>query len=202
MFNKLGLLLVSMLLLCSGAIYASGEGDVQLMKNKLHDSSLCLVAAKSAGMRYGVDFDLLQTISAVESGTWNKLHQAYIAWPWTVNVNGRGYYYQTRDEAVAAVKNFMSRGYKSIDVGCMQINLKYHGEAFSSIEEAMDPFENVKYSARFLRYLYVRNGNNWEKAAQKYHSANDSFGSRYKKRLQHRFETYKLAGLSQGSQLF
>ena len=201
-FNKLGFLLVSLLVSISGAIYASEDTDVLPLKQQLKDSTLCLAAAKDAGIEYGVDYDLLQTISSVESGVWNELRNTYVAWPWTVNVNGKGYYYETREEAVKAAKNFIAQGHKSIDVGCMQVNMKYHGDGFSSIDEAMDPVNNVKYSAKFLRSLYVRNGNDWIKAAKKYHSANSTEGAVYTARLAKRFESYKSAGLTQGVKLF
>ena len=84
----------------------------------------------------------------------------------------------------------------------MQINLKYHGEAFSSVDEAIDPANNLKYSAKFLRKLYSRHGQNWKKAAKRYHSANPKRGEAYTKRLESRFEKYKLAGFAAGKNLF
>ena len=133
MFNKLGLFLVSALALFSSAIYAHEDRNVAALNGYYLDSSLCLAAAEHAGEKYGVSYDLLQTISAVESGKWSDLHNTYIAWPWTINVNGKGYYFESKEEAVEAVKKFQAKGYKSIDVGCMQINLKYHGDAFSFV---------------------------------------------------------------------
>lgn len=202
MFNKLGFILVSGLVLFSNAIYANEDMDVLPKKEQLADSALCSVAAKQAGVEFGVSYDLLQTISAVESGRWDSLQNRYVAWPWTVNAEGKGYYFSSKEEAIAAVKDFQKRGITSIDVGCMQINLKYHGEAFNSIDKAIDPVNNVKYSAKFLRSLYSQNGNDWKRAAKRYHSSNPIAGEIYTKRLQERFETYKVAGLAQSSDLF
>ena len=202
MFNKIGFLTVGALILLSNSLYANEDTDILPIKEQLNDSALCSVAAKKAGVEFGVNYDLLQTISAVESGRWDDSKNAYVAWPWTVNAEGKGYYFATREEAIAAVKDFQKQGITSIDVGCMQINLKYHGEAFSSLNDAIDPLQNVKYSAKFLRSLYSQNGNNWKKAAKRYHSGNFEAGEIYTKRLEKRFETYKTAGLSQGSELF
>ncbi len=201
MFNKFAILLFSVCVLVSGAIYANEDTDI-LAKERVSDSSLCLVAAKEASADFGVNFDLLQTIAAVESGVWNEFHNAYVAWPWTVNAKGRGYYFKTKEEAIAAAKKFMARGITSIDVGCMQINMKFHGKAFSSLEEAMDPQKNVRYSAKFLRTLYSRSGSDWEQAAKNYHSGNSAEGAFYANRLNKRFESYKVAGLSVGKELF
>lgn len=189
-------------MLFSNAIYASGDADMLPVKEFVNDGALCSVAAKEAGNEYGVDFDLLQTISAVESGRWDNLQNRYIAWPWTVNVKGKGYYYSSKEDAIRAVEKFQKQGIESIDVGCMQINLKYHGEAFSSVEEAIDPLKNVKYSAKFLRSLYSRHGQNWKKAAKRYHSGDPEKGEAYTKRLESRFEKYKVAGLTVSSKLF
>lgn len=189
-------------MLFSNAIYANEDADILPIKEQFQDNSLCLVAAKEASKKFGVSYDLLQTISAVESGVWNNIRNTYVAWPWTVNVNGKGYYYETKADAVSAIKKFQADGFQSIDVGCMQINLKYHGSAFSSVEEALDPSQNVQYSAKFLRTLYSRFDNDWEKAAKRYHSAKPIEGTVYSKRLQNRFESYKLAGLAQNLQLF
>lgn len=64
--------------------------------------------------------------------------------------SGKGRYFATKEEAVRAVKKLQAQGVKSIDVGCMQINLAYHGDAFDSIEDALDPETNVTYGAKFL----------------------------------------------------
>lgn len=202
MFRKIYFILVSVCVLFSEAIYASADNDELPMEEFLTEGTLCAVAADKAGDEYGVGSDLLQTISAVESGRWDNLHNQYVAWPWTVNANGKGYYYSSKEEAVAAVKNFQRAGISSIDVGCMQINMKYHGSAFSSVEEALDPEKNVKYSAKFLRKLYNRNGYSWKNAAKRYHSGNQQKGEAYSKRLEKRFNSYKVAGITKYETLF
>ena len=202
MFNKFSFILVSVCTMISGAIYASADTEALPQREFLTEGTLCAVAADKAGTEYGVRYDLLQTISVVESGRFDKLHNQYVSWPWTVNANGKGYYYSTKEEAVAAVKNFQKQGINSIDVGCMQINLKYHGEAFDSIEDALNPETNVRYSAKFLRNLYNRNGYDWKKAAKRYHSGNYAQGEIYSKRLEKKFNSYKLAGLTRGETLF
>lgn len=201
MFNKLKILLATAMVFISGVVYANKDIDVSA-KEHINDGSLCLAAVEKASADYGVNLNLLQTISAVESGQWNEMHNVYVAWPWTVNAKGKGYYFKTREEAVAAAKKFIAQGITSIDVGCMQVNMKYHGQEFSSIEEALDPQKNVSYSAKFLRSLYKRNGNNWKVAAKKYHSNNPEEGKLYTQRLEKRFNAYKSAGIAKGSELF
>ena len=201
-FNKFFILFVSVSVLFSPAIYANEDTDVLPVKQQLHDSSVCSAAAQQAGTEYGVGFDLLQIIAVVESGKWDNLQNRFVAWPWTVNIKGKGHYFASKEEAIAAVKEAQAKGIKSIDVGCMQINMKYHGKAFSSIEDALDPLKNVQYSAKFLRTLYKSSGRDWKVAARRYHSRNLKEGQIYTKRLENRFETYRVAGLTRNMELF
>lgn len=153
-------------------------------------TDVCGVALFKAEKDNQIKPNLLQTIALVESGRFDKKLGHRVAWPWTVHANGKGHYYNTKDEAVAAVKALQAQGITNIDVGCMQINLKYHGQAFNSVEEAMDPEKNVAYSAKFLLSLYAKNGHNWQKTAMQYHSKNYQKGIRYKFRLEKQYAQY------------
>ena len=151
---------------------------------------LCQIAVDKAEKNYQIKSNLLQTIASVESGRWNAQAGRRVAWPWTVHANGKGKYYNSKEEAIAAVKNLQQKGITNIDVGCMQINLKYHGDAFANLEEAFDPEKNVAYSAKFLRQLYKRNKQNWTKTAMQYHSRNLRKGTNYKNRLEKHYAQF------------
>lgn len=153
-------------------------------------SNLCQIAIKKAETTYQIKNDLLQTIALVESGRWDSTEGKRVAWPWTVQANGKGHYYKTKQEAIIAIKQMQSQGITNIDVGCMQINLKYHGSQFSSLDEALDPENNVSYSAKFLRNLYQRNQRNWQKTAMQYHSKNLHKGINYKNKLEQHYAKY------------
>ena len=140
---------------------------------------LCEIAADKAEKEYNIKTNLLQTIASVESGRWNAKAGRRVAWPWTVHANGKGRYYKTKAEAVAAVQALQDRGIRNIDVGCMQINLAYHGDAF-----------DAAYSAQFLRQLYKRNKQDWTKTAMHYHSRNLRQGTNYKNRLEKHYAEY------------
>lgn len=151
-------------------------------ENKRDD--VCSMAVDKAEKQYNIKPELLQTIASVESGRWDERYGRRIAWPWTIQVGGKGYYYKSKAEAVKAVKALYAEGITNIDVGCMQINMKYHRQAFKSVEDALDPEKNAAYSAKFLYDLYKRNGQNWQKTAMQYHSKNYSKGMIYKSRLE------------------
>lgn len=116
--------------------------------------------------------DLLKAISIQES---------YRPWAWTVAVNGKGYFFKTKKEAVDYVRTAIKTE-RNIDIGCMQINMIHHKNAFRSFEEAFTPENNIRYAARFLRSLYEM-ANSWETAVERYHSANVEFNQPYKKRV-------------------
>ena len=147
------------------------------------DAMVCRDAALKYEKEYQIKEHMLQTITNVETGRWNQKQGQTLGWPWTVNAQGKGRFYSSKAEAVKAVKELQAKGIKSIDVGCMQINLKYHADAFASVEDAFDPYKNVEYGAKFLKKLYKNRGNDWMKAAMAYHSGVLKKALRYKKKL-------------------
>lgn len=150
---------------------------------------LCQLAINEVEDTHQIKQNLLTTISSVESGRYIKSIGKRQAWPWTIHAQGKGYYYQTKQEAITAVKNLQQQGINNIDVGCMQINLKYHGSAFNNLDEAFDPKKNVTYSAIFLQKLNKKN-NNWQKTAMQYHSKNHTRGLSYKNRLENHYAKF------------
>lgn len=112
---------------------------------------------------------LLQAISLAESGRWSKSHRRVRAWPWTVTSGGPGSYFATKAEAMNEVKRLQATGVTNIDVGCMQVNLHFHGHNFDTAAEAMDPDINVAYAAQFLTAL-KDSAASWNEAAGYYHS--------------------------------
>lgn len=157
------------------------------------DAVACLNATTKLEDKYQIKEHLLTTISSVETGRWNKEMQQSLAWPWTVNSQGKGTFYKTKAEAVRAVERLQAQGVRSIDVGCMQINLAYHPDAFKNLDEAFDPYKNAEYAAKFLKNLYENRDNDWIKAAMAYHSSVPSKAQRYKNKLVSAYEKVKQA---------
>lgn len=112
---------------------------------------------------------LLFSVAMVESGRFNTELRKTRPWPWTINAEGQSFYFKTKKDAIAAVRRLQKEGVRSIDVGCMQINLRYHPDAFADLDEAFDPAANVTYGAKFLKNLYTRT-ESWPKAIATYHS--------------------------------
>ena len=121
---------------------------------------------------------LLAAVAMAESGRSVPGSRTARAWPWTINAEGRPYYFKTKEEAIAKTQQLLGGGMRSIDVGCMQVNLRYHPHAFASLEDAFDPITNVAYGAEFLMQLRERTGS-WQQAVAHYHSQTEWRGDRY-----------------------
>ena len=144
--------------------------------------ALCPVAIGAAERTLRLPPALLGAIGTVESGRRDPASGKLTPWPWTVNAEGQGYFHGTKAEAIAAVERLRAAGVRSIDVGCMQVNLLHHPEAFDSLEQAFDPHANAGYAARFLVSLH-RETADWMQAAAAYHSRTPELGGRYRQRV-------------------
>lgn len=140
----------------------------------------CDAAAQTAAAATGVPISVLKAISLTETG--RKSGGKMRPWPWTVNMEGKGVWFDDPDSAKAYVYKNYKRGARSFDVGCFQLNYKWHGQNFASIEEMFLPEPNALYAARFLRDLYREKGD-WSAAAGAYHSRNKKYADRYIKRF-------------------
>ena len=145
------------------------------------DSDICYRAILAAQERHGIPDNLLLAIGIQEAG--RKIDGKLTIWPWTANVNGRGAFFDSKAALEDWVRDTRARGSESIDVGCMQVNQKWHARQFASLAEATDPTANVDYAARFLRALYAETRDWWE-AAGRYHSSTPDLKAIYLGKLQ------------------
>jgi hypothetical protein len=147
------------------------------------DSGLaCRAAIAVAEREQGIPAGLLQAIGRVESGWRDPATGRFAPWPWTINAEGRGMYFPTREAAIAEVRQLQAQGMRLIDVGCMQVNLHHHPNAFPSLEQAFDPLTNARYAARFLGELQsIRQ--DWARAAGNYHSNTPERAEAYRARV-------------------
>jgi hypothetical protein len=145
-------------------------------------SQLCRQAITAAERAHGIPSHLLAAIARVESGRRDQTSGTFNPWPWTINMDGQGSFYDNKLQAVAAAVSMRPRTTRSIDVGCMQISLIYHPDAFPSMAQAFDPGSNADYGARYLVQLYGKT-NSWPKAVELYHSATPEIGQDYGRRV-------------------
>lgn len=168
---KSGLVLSLVLLLSVTA--APGATAHPLMPSLLCDAAIA-VAERDNALPPG----LLTAIARVETGRFDSASSTIRPWPWTINVHGIGRMFETEDAAIEAVRGLQAEGVRSIDVGCLQVNLMQHPAAFASLDQAFDPAANVAYAARFLRELFAERLD-WTQAAAAYHSRTPDLGMAY-----------------------
>ena len=144
------------------------------------DEAACQDAVTGAARKLAVPRLVLHTIALVESG--RPIGNRVVPWPWSINVNGVGRVFASKEQAIAAVRELHAAGTRSIDVGCMQINLAAHPQAFDSLETAFDPVSNAYYAARFLQSLSQQTGQ-LGKAITAYHSQTPEYAAEYARRI-------------------
>jgi hypothetical protein len=144
-------------------------------------ADLCRSAWRQASRESGVPEAVMQAISLTETG--RRRDGRLQPWPWTVNVEGRGAWFDTAEAALAHVEAAQAGGARSFDLGCFQINHRWHGHHFPSVAAMFDPLANARYAARFLSDLHAETGD-WGAAAGAYHSRSPEFAARYRTRFE------------------
>src|SRR5579863_7486624 len=109
--------LEALLLVASAAAQAS-----PMVPLPADSGSLCRPAVALAERAHGIPAHLLAAISRVESGRRDPVSGEWRPWPWTVDADGQGSFYDNKAQAIAAVRDMQAHGVRSIDVGCTQIN--------------------------------------------------------------------------------
>jgi hypothetical protein len=142
----------------------------------------CAAAGRSAEMTAALPENLLVSIGLVESGHADALTGRLAPWPWTVNVDGAGQFFGNEDAAIAFVRLAESSGARDVDVGCFQISLQRHPDAFATLADAFDPAKNAGFAAEFLVRLKQQTGS-WNSAIADYHSAMPDLGLPYERRV-------------------
>jgi hypothetical protein len=143
---------------------------------------VCTVHASAQEQANRIPNGLVQAVALAESGRWLAEDEATLPWPWTVTSGKDSFYLPTKAAAIAKVRELKAGGRTNIDVGCMQINLHYHPDAFESLDEAFDPDSNVAYGTKFLKELRQRT-RSWGKATAFYHSQNRERGNAYRTKV-------------------
>jgi hypothetical protein len=143
-------------------------------------ADLCRSAASAAATETGVPGNVLVAITLTETG--RSLDGRLQPWPWTVNEGGEGHWFPDRATAEGFAEALLRAGRTSFDVGCFQINYRWHGQAFDGVSAMFDPDRNARHAARFLADLAAEGGT-WSDAAGAYHSRTAELAARYRTRF-------------------
>jgi Transglycosylase SLT domain len=161
--------------------YAAAPAPTSARASDVQQSRLCADAVAAAEQRFGIPHGLLLTMAKVESGRVLQSSGTLAPWPWSVDADGVGYFFDSKASAMAWVQQALDHGSVTyLDVGCLQVDLREHPKAFRDLDEAFDPAANVDYAARFLRSLRDGAGGNWFTAVGFYHSQTPQLAALYR----------------------
>ena len=127
--------------------------------------------------------NLLLSIGKSESGRILK-NNKHVIWPWTVNHAGKSLFFDTKKQMKKYVLENVEKKDFNLDVGCMQINLKWHKNNFKKISDMFAVEPNVSYAASFLLQLKNKHGS-WDKAIKHYHSSDPKKNKPYLIKVKH-----------------
>lgn len=153
--------------------------------------AICERAGVIAAQEHGIPATVLRAITRTETG--RARHGRLSSWPWTANVAGKGYWFDNRDEALRFLREQVATGRQNFDVGCFQVNYRWHRHGFASLDTMIDPMVNARYAARFLTELYGEKGN-WSDAVGAYHSRTPEHARRYLKTYKVHFAAVTAGG--------
>lgn len=158
--------------------------SLSILAAPLHASegfdTTCLVAARSASAATGVPLEVLEALTLTETG---RARDGQLrSWPWTLNEAGSSHWFDSRVAALDYLAAATDSGVTNVDIGCFQINYRWHSAAFPSLEAMMDPEQNALYAAQLVKDHMTRT-NDWIAAAGAYHSGTPDVADRYLNRF-------------------
>ena len=153
----------------AGAAWAVGDAGDQ-------PAAVCEWAAMTAATEAGIPADIMGALTLTETG--RRRDGIVRPWAWSVNAEGAGSWFDDPAEALAFAEDRIAAGRLNLDIGCFQLNYRWHGENFSSVVTMFDPLENARYAARFMRELHTEFGD-WRLAAGAFHSRTPVHATRY-----------------------
>ena len=154
-----------LVLLCAHCANAD-ETELMPLKNELKR----LIAEQEELNK--IPSGLLLAIATVESGSE----------PYALNIQGKSVIGRNKTEVANLIHEALAKGITNIDVGVMQLNIRWHQENFGSIEEMLEPKKNIEYAASFLLTLYKKYGD-WHKAVRFYHSSTAEYYRKYSRKI-------------------
>ncbi|RBW47281.1 hypothetical protein DS885_03805 [Psychromonas sp. B3M02] len=121
---------------------------------------------KKIAAHYQIPEELYYSIAMQES----RRPKIGLPWPWTLNICGKGKYFNSQKEAADALKKALLDKC-SVDIGLFQIHWQSHYDKFTSPEQALDPINNMNAAAIILTTERKRSKTNgWYEATGRYHS--------------------------------
>lgn len=99
--------------------------------------------------RHSIDPYILYAVALTESRK-NDGQNRVIPSPWAINNAGNAFIPGSQQEAEALLYQLMDQGKRNIDIGIMQVNLRWHGHRVAKPEQLLIPTTNLEIGASVL----------------------------------------------------
>jgi len=110
---------------------------------------------------------MLYAIALTESG--RPAEQGQIEpWPWALNIDGDPIFAASREEAARLLA---AHSDKTVDVGLLQVNTRWHGHRVDRLEALLDPGTNLTVGAAILKEALASTPGDLTAGIGRYHSA-------------------------------
>ncbi len=103
-----------------------------------------------AAVHHQVPLSVLYAVGLTETG------RAGVLTPYSLDIDGLSVTAVDLQDGIRRFEIARREGANLIDIGCMQVNYRYHAMNFASLEDMFDPAKNVEYAAGFLQMLKSR----------------------------------------------
>lgn len=150
---------------------------VSALANQAHSFDLKDSIYEEAGLRYNIDPTLLYAIAFVESAVDSSELGMVNPYPWALRTD-KPFYGKTRREAEIELRRLLKAG-RSVDIGLMQINSRWHKHRVTNVLDLLDSRTNVMTGAQILSERLKASPDDSIKAVANYHSFDPERGRWY-----------------------
>lgn len=144
----------------------------------------------AAAQKSQIDGLLLYSVALAESASGKGGGLAGPS-PLAIRAGNDAFYPKTRQEAEATLRSLLAEGRTNIDVGLMQVNLRWHGQRVASPYELLEPSRNLEVATQILYETLLSSPNDIRTAVGRYHNWEDERGGRYADRVLGIYKTLK-----------
>lgn len=137
---------------------------------------------EKAAKTHNVDPLLLYSVALGESARLSKDKKNHVEpSPWAFHAGGKAFYAETKDEAKTMLDKLTSIYGQHIDVGVMQISIRWNGHRVSTPYDLLDPETNIMVGAEIISENLKSSPNDKIQAVGRYNSWDkakaESYGS-------------------------
>ncbi|WP_026600574.1 transglycosylase SLT domain-containing protein [Methylomonas sp. 11b] len=145
LFSGLCLISQPMESMAADSIQANGNSQQSLASNTKFQNTQWGQVAR----RHRIDPYILYAVALMESRK-NGEQNRVMPWPWAINNAGNSFIPNSQQEAEVLLNQMLDQGKRNIDVGIMQVNLRWHGHRVAKPEQLLIPSINIEIGASVL----------------------------------------------------